>query len=480
MHLTLRIPGQQDKPWTWRLPRSWVDLFPDSKDFETAYGDGDRSLSLQAYLTSASNTMDDKLLRWSRTVECSVDHVLRTRQPSTAQDLPPLSLPRAFRGRCEPRRRIQGVIPQLPKKGRSGDIQPVCETTSVNSRQRLGQCRRLATLHKGLLKMHRSLPAEAMALRMRLLQQWEAVLRAPGYAGGFPSWVLSWPGFSALPQSLPSSGVVYELLQFVQFDYKAHTQQEAQARAESFRYRLHIDHSALGGSQSFARVRPSSFPPFTKVASSIQSHVQQTHFRSFLCRHFTCRDASRLPLYSEVLLAGCVAQVCEIQHDGVVLQFRDEDQVIPFQGVLQHEGMNIAISALHIGVPSGIGTAGPRSRTFLSGLNSLTWSGTWRRRSRRCSCLLKTLRCGFMLYVLSTVKEPRAFQVGPTATFAPSRMRPSWTFPVQSAPVCMKVFRPIACRLGLVFSVRLKTPSLPLRLGRSRSCAIFTGYGPGS
>ena len=151
MLMTLRLPSHQDRPWIWRLPRSWVDLYPESAAFESAYRS--RSQAIQPVLTSTEASMDSKLLLWSRTVESSVDQALCSRRPASPQDLPAMSLPRSFRGRCEPRRRLQGAIPQLPRKGRHGDVQPVCETTSVNSRQRLRQCRRLSTLHQGLLKL---------------------------------------------------------------------------------------------------------------------------------------------------------------------------------------------------------------------------------------------------------------------------------------------------------------------------------------
>ena len=88
------------------------------------------------------------------------------------------------------------------------------------------------------------------------------------------------------------------------------------------------------------------FPSFTKVATELECQVTQVQFRTFLCRQYQCRDAGRLPLLAEVAVNGCTAQVCEVKHDQIVLQFRAEDQVIPFHGVLRHVGQHPTPSAV--------------------------------------------------------------------------------------------------------------------------------------
>ena len=143
MLLTLQVPGQTWTPWIWRLPCSWSPFDPPQPEVRKAYCQHDRSLPV---LSSASASLGAKLLKWSQNVESSVDAALRARVQESPQDLPSMPLPARCRGRCAPRRRVQAHVPQLPRNGRNGDLQPTSEATGVRTRQRLRQCRRLATL----------------------------------------------------------------------------------------------------------------------------------------------------------------------------------------------------------------------------------------------------------------------------------------------------------------------------------------------
>ena len=239
----------------WRLPCSWTSFEPEADRVRQAYVQADRQLPV---LRSATEPLGDKLLAWSRTCEASVDVALASRPQTSAFDVPRMRLPGACRGRCVPRSRVQGVVPQMPRRGRAGDPQPHAHTSSVRSRQRLRQCRRLSTLERGLRKLAILTTAAAQAASVHLRREWQAIRLAPGYEGGFCSWLLQWPCFGHVPLDLPD--YIHDVLQLVIFDYRALASREAKLKADCFRYRMHVDQAEAGCSLSFAQVRPAAYP----------------------------------------------------------------------------------------------------------------------------------------------------------------------------------------------------------------------------
>ena len=173
------------------------------------------------------------------------------------------------------------------------------------------------------------------------MREWLAICRAPGYGKGFGPGVLQWPGFVMLPGGLPDRQLVLDLCQLVTFDYQAQAASEASVRAARYKYCLKVDRSESGCSLSFARVKPPSHPPFTKVRTQVQGPAFQVASSSFLCRTYQFRDAT-LSLH----FAGCPAVVVEHANGQVVLCFFAVDMVLPARGELLHERLDADVEVV--------------------------------------------------------------------------------------------------------------------------------------
>ena len=330
---------------------------------------------------------------------------------------------------------------------------PHGEATSVKSRQRLRQCRRvhsyLATARKAALS---ALDGQSN-WTVDLQHQWSAIIRAAGYGRHFPAWVLRWPCFEHFPMQHPSLAFCDELLQFLLFDYRALAQSETSVKQRAFRFAVQLDAKAKGDSWAFAQVRPPAFPPFNCVQRGTQVEAVQVACTTFSCREYKLAHAVDIAVLSEVQFAGHTAVVLRGDATSLLLQFRDDhDHVLPLSGVLSQVQLDATSSAVHeelskFWLPIWSRAIGAARPPILSvGRVFLTCCTPWTRLAPAARWTWNVLLPGFMSPKVSGPKRRPEFPVGATLSYV--RWRPPlWViWPSFSTRMCTLTILSIFCR----------------------------------
>ena len=336
MRIRLRLPGEISPSMHWRLPRALADFQIQSHDLEQHYQAYRFETALQHVPADYGCTA---LRTWSSAIEESASKVLLKRSKDEPHLKWPAKLPRSYSGRCCQRQRVARTLPQLPRQARSGQPQPQCETTSVRSRQKLWQRRRLHVLQQGLRKLP-SLPQgpHYTAVLRSLLQQWQAVKGAAGYAEGFVSWVLGWPEFTFCPLELPDVEFVSQLMQIVRFDYESLAFQESKIKKDLFRYQVTVGAKGRSASPSFVRIKPPPPETIRMVFKKVEGLATEISSSDWGRRTYNFAAAGSLLLHQPVYVAGTCAQIYKVTDGQVRIVFAsDDDIVLPRQVYLWQE-----------------------------------------------------------------------------------------------------------------------------------------------
>ena len=187
VNVYLDVPTRKVDAFTWFVPKSWT-LFPlDSQVFATQYQRSRRSLPWRPQTPSQTTTdeVTNLLFRWSTRIERSVHQCLQQQHQADPLCHPQGFLPRTYRGRCATPRLIRASCPRTPKRDCTGFYDPPCEVTSLKSRLKVRQTRRLRSLEHLYKKygLH-ALPSDqwpALPHFENLALLWQAIRSANGY-----------------------------------------------------------------------------------------------------------------------------------------------------------------------------------------------------------------------------------------------------------------------------------------------------------
>ena len=184
MRLHFRFPRAGFEPYHWRLPKSFAEFGVQPEDIGLRYRDFGSSVGT-ALRTAEAAAAGSALSAWSAAVEQAVSCSLSNKAQAEPELGWPVTLPKAYRGRCVPRDRVVKVLPAVPRRAREGQPQPVAEATSVRSRHKLRQWRWLHDLLSGLRKLPRKTGPARQVLLSNLRKEWRAICHAPGYVPQF-------------------------------------------------------------------------------------------------------------------------------------------------------------------------------------------------------------------------------------------------------------------------------------------------------
>ena len=147
------------------------------------------------------------LQKWSDNVDKAVDATLRAQHAADPVRHPTPFLPKVHRGRCRAIKPVRRQLPVLLKPGREGDFQPDVEVSTVRGRQKAKQARRLQTFCQGLATASVRGALSDPAVATQLFNEWQAILRAPGYSPSFVEWTLEGGLFLHIPSGFPWVGL---------------------------------------------------------------------------------------------------------------------------------------------------------------------------------------------------------------------------------------------------------------------------------
>ena len=330
----------------WRQPQSWVDfdLLPD--DFASAYDTHSDRVDASIAAVCSHSSVEEAFTCWAGAVESAVDGALRSQHGRDPLSFPQACLPRKYRGRCSPVKLTSRPCPQMPRAPRHGDFQPAFEATSVAVRMRTRQCRRLRTLLSGLRK------AEAWgdppdAVIQQLLNEWNAVLRAPGYPAGFVQWLLSWEMITVVPLDWPTAAWVHDVVQLVEFDCNSLAARETRLRKDAFHWSVRLDEQHNSNRQGYRAMRGPQRPPLSSVPCPCEQEaevlqVTPSHEVLFQVAQ-PCQFSAGFPACFE----GLQGLVVQASYQGVQVAF---DEAVPSSaGLLAQTTFCCTTSELHEG-----------------------------------------------------------------------------------------------------------------------------------
>eukprot|EP00438_Fugacium_kawagutii_P031354 Skav216000 [mRNA] locus=scaffold833:30904:36484:- [translate_table: standard] len=272
---SLKLGQQQLYRYGWQLPQPWLCFEPDpaqiSQHFESRHNDTSRSPSEHATCP---------LQQWALDVEYAVDKAL-THQHQVCRDRHPVAqLPRAYKGRCRPRKLVYRPLPKSIKQACQGQWTPDTDLRSIGLGQRTRQLRRLQSLRFLALKHRDPLP-DTILVQMHL--EWKAIQHSTGFHGGFRTWCEAWPALVPVPQVFPTttwlSSAIDQLTLVLQQEIKhAHSKQRKHAK-----YIQEQDLKRFGKQEAYAYVRGETAGLIQNVPMQYE-HWVQSIFR--LKRHW--------------------------------------------------------------------------------------------------------------------------------------------------------------------------------------------------
>lgn len=253
-HVQSNVPTNLVDAHSWFVPKSWT-LFPLDPDiFARQYRQARSSPGV-----SFSTYPADCLSQWSLRVEKAVHQALGLQKAADPLRQTQGFLPQTFRGRCAQPKLIRNSHVRTPKRDVTGQYEPPAEVTSLKSRQKIRQVRRLRSLERLFKKydlVHSSVPQTDHVPQVLEVQHlWKVIYSANGYGRSWAHWLLQFESISAVPQDLPSYDQIYCFRQITQYDADLYCQHEAKLRRQSRQHAVNLDIQHKSSSQFYKRLK---------------------------------------------------------------------------------------------------------------------------------------------------------------------------------------------------------------------------------
>ena len=144
------------------------------------------------------------LQEWGESAEAAFDQALHK------QGLD--SLPRAFRGCCQPVAFKKHPITSPVKLACPSSFEPSTEVLTVHARRKVTQVRRLESLYRRLLKWEWS-ELQTIRIWSQLCQAWTKIHTSTAFGLDFLSWLLQFPDMEYPAWPMPSAAWIFEAYQ---------------------------------------------------------------------------------------------------------------------------------------------------------------------------------------------------------------------------------------------------------------------------
>ena len=254
VRVLFNVPTRHIDTFTWYTPKSWT-IFPiNHSEFDKQYSQYHRFVSDTQEGDSAR-----ALYKWSSNVESAIDRTLRWQKQANPLQYPQGFLPKLFRGRCATPRLVRTTCPKSPKRDSMGYYDPPTEVTSLKSRHKVRQVRRLKCLER-LYQKHNltssNVPCGESSPQLRdMTILWHTIRKAHGYGRSWDRWLLQFEIVAAVPVELPTYDFVYSVRQITQYDADLYSQQEAKLQRQSQKHGLDLDVQYKSSSHYYKKLK---------------------------------------------------------------------------------------------------------------------------------------------------------------------------------------------------------------------------------
>eukprot|EP00438_Fugacium_kawagutii_P006260 Skav225533 [mRNA] locus=scaffold144:568552:573362:- [translate_table: standard] len=244
---TMDIPSKGLHHMQWKLPQSWLPLEPDAEEVAKHYHSSPWMNSQHPGL--------HPLQAWAVSTEQAVHHALKVQHAKDPVRWPVNGLPRAYRGRCQPRKLVQVPQARTIKTACNGQYQPTFDQASMPMRHWVRQLRRVQSLGYRLKQQ----PLKPDKHPPDVLQhEWNVVLEAPGFCGNFTTWLTSHPELSPVPASLPTQEYLYDVQQFLKLAVDDRATRANKVAHDMAKFRMSQDIKKYGKKSAFKQIKETS------------------------------------------------------------------------------------------------------------------------------------------------------------------------------------------------------------------------------
>ena len=136
-----------------------------------------------------------------------------------------------------------------------GHYEPPTEVTSLKSRHKIRQVRRLKCLERLYHKHNLTqqfLPNGELSQPFRdMTLLWQAIRQAQGYGRSWDRWILQFEAVTVVPVELPSFDYLYTVRQITQYDADLYSHQEAKLQRQSQKHGIDLDVQHKSSSQYY-------------------------------------------------------------------------------------------------------------------------------------------------------------------------------------------------------------------------------------
>ena len=212
----------------WRLPRSWIPFEPEPHRIEHNY-------SLHrlppGVLASAGEDPSEAFSTWSQKVEKSVHFAIKQAHEHRPEWQPFTGLPRACQGRGRQPPLIKRSPQHTVKRAWAGHYTPTLNVATLQLRQHVRQLRRIQSL-KFRVKKLQTFEQIWHTTICQLQQEWNAILKAPGFFVNFSRWLDHHPELMGPWDDTPTAEVLYDIEQLLQYEVHQRVQHEKRQQAQ--------------------------------------------------------------------------------------------------------------------------------------------------------------------------------------------------------------------------------------------------------
>ena len=289
------------------------------------------SLKKQIATCNRPDALSQAFQNWASCIEDAVHSSLQKQHQEDPIHNPIPGLPKRARGRCLPRVPVLRPVVQCARPSREGDFEPDCDATSVLTRMKVRQVRRVESVLRVCRSRYNA--GRSLFCTPQLSLEWAAILNAKGYPPHFSTWVLRTAHFTHFPCELPTIDYLEDLLAYLKFDCNAQVAQEQAMRKDKFKLAVELDSQLGAARQGFAAVRGPSHPPFVEVPVSREAFV--VHFESQGPEQcwYTVPTPVDFYVQAHAQLEGHPCKILEVDHDRILVQGPD----LPHAGCLLQE-----------------------------------------------------------------------------------------------------------------------------------------------
>ena len=258
---------------------------------------------------------------WAKRVENAVHQAIRAKHMNDPLQFPQKALPPAYRGRCSEITLKKQAWARSTKHAWKGQFMPLQETISCHFAKHVKQLRRIQSLRSRLEVCTRT--AQFDRYQDQLQAEWQAILNASGFTGGFRLWILSKPELAFVPDFVPDLEYLFLLEQFLLHQCKDLDQQEKRARKMTKRFDQWKDRKLGHRTRMFQNARGSSLPPVEMLTID---HLETVHLLEQYSGLVVISKAATtcLVIGQQVSIHGQAAEVIDVKQDSCELMVEDE------------------------------------------------------------------------------------------------------------------------------------------------------------